>query len=238
MKQLWEGNVRISVENLTDVIWHASVGAMSVTGMVVVLLLACFFVTSFAGAVERIVRTGDGQAADLLNARGRFVNQLVASILGGCLYALAALPLWFFAEGLGWIGRAIDLPGIAAAGMVLGVLIWIPIQIYIHLGLRFVAQAVALEDLAPVEAIRRSWTLVDGHRWQLLIYLIVVNVFAALGILACLVGVFVTGAMKATAINESYLRLITPEAELATWWIDSAGGGATAEAAIDPEPAA
>ena len=38
-----------------------------------------------------------------------------------------------------------------------------------------------------------------------------------LGVLACFVGVFVTGAIGVTALNESYLRLITADEEQRRW---------------------
>ena len=217
LRDLTQGEVHVQWEDLSAVLWHATIGAFSVLAQVISFVLACFFVTSFAGTVERVLRSGQGQAADLLNARGRFVNQLLASLLGGTLLVLGMLPMWVLQELVEWVGGSIGAPWIAAVSLVVLFVIWMPVIAYIYLGLRFVAQAVALEGLGPVEAIRRSWSLVDGHRWQLVWYLVVVNVFAALGILACGVGVLVTGSIKVTAVNESYLRLITPEADQAGW---------------------
>ena len=46
------------------------------------------------------------------------------------------------------------------------VLIGIPFLLYISVRLGFAVQAVVLEDMGPVEAISRSWRLVEGYWWR------------------------------------------------------------------------
>jgi len=234
-RELTQGEVYIRWEDLSQILWHATLGAFSLITQVVSFVLACFFVTTFAGTVERVFRSGRGQAADLLNARGRFGNQVLASLLGGGILGLAALPFWLLQLVVAWVGSSLGAPWLAGLGLVVLLVVWIPVLAYVYLGLRFVAQSVALEGLGPVESIRRSWELVDGHRFQLAIYLIVVNIFSILGLLACGIGVFVTGAIKATAINESYLQLITPRKPYSGSTGSDQGESAISGRETDPE---
>ena len=221
LQRLWEGEVHVRWEDLSEFIWQATIGAASFLTEIVLLLLACFFVTSYAGTVERVVRTGSGQSADLLNARGRFAKQVLASLLGEAILVVGLLPMWLLYELFLWVGVSIGAGWIVGVGLVFLLVLWLPAIAYLYLGLRFVAQAVAFENLGPIDALRRSWSLVDGNRWSLALYLVVVNIFAALGVLACGVGVLVTGTMKVAAINESYLRLITSDEEQASWGSES-----------------
>ena len=110
--------------------------------------------------------------------------------------------------------------GVAWAIGIVGVLLWLPIFFYVWLGLLLADQAVALEGLQPVDSIRRSWSLVRGHRWMLLWYSIVTGLFAAVGLCACCIGIFLTGSMTEVAKSESFLAL-TRGGERGGWWIQT-----------------
>ena len=111
---------------------------------------------------------------------------------------------------------------------------------YVLLGVYLVPQAVALEGLAPAAALKRSWAIADGNRWWLLLYLVVLRIFAVLGLLLCCVGVLGTGAMRIIAINESYLRFVHSDEEQREWWIvrgDDGNGSRGNSAGASPQSA-
>ncbi len=222
--ELWKSGTYIRWEDLPAVFWKALIGAFSLIADIALLLIACFFMTSFAGVVERVVRTGSVQLADLFDPRGRFTNQLLATLLGGAIFCIGVVPIWLGYELLFWIGNSLDQNWIAGVGLVFLLVIWLPVILDIYLGLRLADKAVSLEGLGPADALRRSWELARGNRFRLALYLIVTGIFAMLGILACGVGVLVTGPMRVVALNESYLRLITPVDQQSDW-CDLASGG-------------
>ena len=100
-----------------------------------------------------------------------------------------------------------------------GFLIWFPAFLYVALGISLAEQAVALEGLQPVESLKRSWSLVSGHRLMLLLYWVVTGIFTSLGVCLCFFGLFVTGTMALTARSESYLALVRG-GERSGWWIE------------------
>ena len=100
-------------------------------------------------------------------------------------------------------------------------LLYLPVIVYVGLGLSLVKQAVAYEGLRPTQAIRRSWDLVAGQRWMLFLYLIVLGLFTLLGVCLCCVGyLLLTGPLTLIAQHESYLAL-TRGAERPSWWIET-----------------
>jgi hypothetical protein len=75
--------------------------------------------------------------------------------------------------------------------------IGIPVAIYVGLGWSLVFQAIMLEGQGAIDAMRRSWGLVGGHRWRLLACVVLIGLIAALlvsiptGLFGFLAGILV-----------------------------------------------
>jgi len=199
---------------------------VGIVGLGLCLGIVFFVISSwvrigFANSVEEVLRTGQGDVGRVFDGKGRLGPMILSRLLCGLIFIATMLPLGLvvlFAalatsgfhqnEGVGW-----------AIGIV-GMLLWLPIFFYVWLGLLLADQAVALEGLQPVDSIRRSWSLVQGHRWMLLWYSIVTGLFAAVGLCACCIGIFLTGSMTEVAKSESFLAL-TRGGERGGWWIQT-----------------
>jgi hypothetical protein len=168
-------------------------------------LLSSWLRVGFANAVEEIERSGHGKVDTVFQSKGRFGSMVLARILVGLVYLATAIPMIaaFFVllaltrgfhrhEGLGLL--------LIPAG-----LIWLVPAVYVWLGVALTDQAVALEGHPPVEALKRSWSLVSGHRLMLLLFCIVNWIFGALGFCLCCIGVFLTGTLALAARSDAYL---------------------------------
>jgi hypothetical protein len=88
-----------------------------------------------------------------------------------------------------------------------GSLVWSIVWVYIYLGIALTEQAVVYEGLQPVDALKRSWALVQGNRWRFLLYQLLIFVLVMVGYLMCCVGVFGTGALARMMNAEAFLQL-------------------------------
>ena len=197
--------------------------------------IACFLFSSwlmvgFANTVEEVLRRGHTEVGGLFDAKGRFGSMVLSRLLCMLVEFLAAMPLLVLvlitAVATHWFTRRGMLAPIL---LIPGSLILVPVYAYVRLGLSLADQAVALEGLQPVESLKRSWSLVSGHRWMLFLYWVVTVIFTCVGLCLCFFGVFVTGTMALTARSETYLALVRGS-ERSGWWIE---GGAP----LPPPPA-
>lgn len=171
-------------------------------------VLSCLVTIGLAEAVRRAARGEPERFGVLFEARGRLVDQLLASLLRGLAWLAISLPFAVMVAGPIALGAALDHE---AAGIVLGVLgglAYLPLWIWLWLGLVFVPEAVAFEGRTPLEAFRHSFELARGHRLQLLVYALVLWVLGVAGFCLCLVGVFLTAPWARLAWFESYQRLL------------------------------
>jgi len=180
-------------------------------------LFNCLLQVGFAGAVQRVMVTGEERFADLFKERGLWLAMILARVLRLFLSGFSFLPVVFLAGGPILIGVAVDLRPVGIAAGVLFALCYMPIWIYVLLGLVLVEQAVAVESKNPVEALQRSWELASGNRLHLLLFTIVTGVVSIAGLLLCCVGVLLTSAWSYVAWYESYIRLTLPAPEEGMW---------------------
>ena len=146
---------------------------------------------------------------------------LLARFLKALVGACALLPIGVIAGGPIVLGELLGQEELGIlAGVLLG-LLYVPIWIYILLGLVLVEAAVALEAKDPVQALQRSWQIASGNRIQLLLFWVVTYVVGFSGVCLCCVGVLFTGAWTSVALVESYARFALPAPE-GGWWIDRA----------------
>ena len=74
--------------------------------------------------------------------------------------------------------------------------IGIPVLVYLGIGWSLVLQAIMLEGRATFDSLRRSWHLVEGHRWRLLVIFILLILIQSvlLSIPSLLIGLVSFGA--------------------------------------------
>lgn len=186
----------------------------------VAFLANCWLSIGFANAVEETARTGNGDLGTVFEPKGRLVAMVLARILVFLAQLAAAIP--FAVLG---IGAAVSIEELRWAeelvgiGTVFGVLLYLPVFVYVCLGLSLVAPAVALEGREPSDAVRRSWDLARGNRLRLLVYFLVMTIVAFLGFCLCIIGVFFTATLANAAQFESFLRATRGD-EFAGWWVE------------------
>lgn len=142
---------------------------------------------------------GDGPVAieSLFSPGAHFVPVLATKFLRGLIMSLFLVLLVVLAAA--GIAAAIALDAHATVGLIaLGVaaVLSTAVGLYLALGLTFATQAVVFENLAPMQALKRSWQLARGIRFQLLWYFVLAFLVALagviLGVLALCVGLLFT----------------------------------------------
>jgi len=74
-------------------------------------------------------------------------------------------------------------------------------------GTLFASTVVADSNFAPVDALKRSWELTDGHKLRLLGFFLALAAFNLVGLLACGVGLLATAPTSVLALDIIYTRL-------------------------------
>jgi hypothetical protein len=115
------------------------------------------------------------------------------------------------------LANALDVETLGAVAAVFFGVAYIPIWCFVILGLVLVEQAVAVESLAPVAALQRSWDVAKGNRFSLLVFLVVTVIVEMAGLLACCIGFLFTAAWSYTAWYEAYIRFALPSPPEGMW---------------------
>lgn len=187
------------------------------------IAMACFsawILVGFAGVAVRLLESGEERVGDLFETRGRWFRYLACEFLAGLLGALVFLPFGLLAFGSAFAGDWFDQELLGFTAIVLVLLIYLPIAIYVGLGLALAPLAVSIEGLGPLRALRRSWQIARGHRLWLLLYFLVQAMVAVAGLLLCCVGLIPAYALILAALHSSYALHALP-APLAGRWIDT-----------------
>lgn len=79
--------------------------------------------------------------------------------------------------------------------------------IILAMGLAFVSFLVVDKGLGPMQAIEQSWRITKGHKWQLFLLFLALLGINLLGVLALVVGVFVTAPITLVAFAHAYRTL-------------------------------
>ncbi len=225
------GNINVGdLEGLTDdgeggMIIAAVLLAMAGVAcfcMVMGFLINAWIMPGFIRVHRELVADGETSFSTLFSGFDVLFRMILWKFLVGFItfgiIAVSVLPGGFFlvaGSGLvaGSMGDA-QLPALFAGGgaltigfvlLFVGIVIAIVVATYVSLGLSFGSQAIALDGLGPIEALERSWTLVDGHRWPLLLFTMVLGLVSLLGMMACCVGIIVTSGIAGLGWTEAYL---------------------------------
>jgi hypothetical protein len=188
----------------------------------VMTAFSCWIDAGFGRAVEQALRTGQDRTALVFSGAGRLGTLFLARLLCGLIgfaCALAAMLPMLLLMMVFMVLMQTDLP--VALKLVAGVgigLLWLLASAYVMLGLSLVTAVVVYEDCGPTEAIARSWRLVRGNRWQLVVFFLFQFVMSLVGMLACGIGLFVAIPLAEVMRFEAYLAL-TQGREYPNWWI-------------------
>jgi hypothetical protein len=188
----------------------------------VVVLIACCFgiivwafrgllLVGFGKCVERALRREPESLAELFTGYGQWAQMLLVRVFRFLLVGASVTPLVLVVAIPLLIGAATDAPkpGVVLV-MVLCAVAYLPVILYVALGLSLAPCAVAIEGMSATEAISRSWTLVRGHRLQLFLYYLVLAILEVV----CCCTLFLATTFTAVAYFESYVQLVR-ERELA-----------------------
>jgi hypothetical protein len=89
----------------------------------------------------------------------------------------------------------------------LGMLALIVPGIIIAMGLAFVPYLVVERGLGPIEALKESWRVTKGHKMQIFLLVLALIGINILGLMALIVGVFVTFPITLLAFAHAYRTL-------------------------------
>lgn len=81
--------------------------------------------------------------------------------------------------------------------------------IILSLGLAFVPYLVVERGLGPIESMKESWRITKGHKWELALLFLALLGINLLGVLALVVGVFVSVPITLIALAHAYRTLAT-----------------------------
>lgn len=186
------------------------IGVLVALGGVVAILsflFNTFVLSGYLGMGSRVVRGQSAQFEELFSGGSRFLDlmlwqllRMAILVLTGMVLASPFLPL--FLLGLFTHAHPVFTVGLL---VLLGIFVTLPVLIYVELGLFLGKYQVVIEGSGPLEALRRSWQMADGHRLWLLFFRVVLFFFSALGLLAMIVGFFATRGIADMGTIGAYL---------------------------------
>ncbi len=218
------GNIQIDGQDAEEWVWLIVPMMFISFGLsVLVMGVTAWLKTGYYNGVRTVMRDGDVEFDRLYRAEGRWLTVFLTMLLQGVLTFAATLPLVLIVLAAIFAGNAMGIDGGGRAGLILlVVLLYIPVLVYVHLGLVLMVFPAALDGFGPVESMRESWALADGERLQLfLIGLLQFGLFLV-GLLACCVGAIGAGILAEVMWCEAYVQA-TRDRDDRRWWIDHRG---------------
>ncbi len=113
---------------------------------------------------------------------------------------------WF--KPISLFGKYFVVILITMIAVVIGLILFIIPGVIAMLALMFAPYLVIEKSMGPIEAIKKSWNISKGHRWQLLLFMLTLIIFNILGILAIFIGLLVTAPISALAMIHVYRTLL------------------------------
>jgi uncharacterized membrane protein len=115
-------------------------------------------------------------------------------------------PFWFYLAGQILVGLVV----------ILGFILLIVPGIILALGLLFSSYLIIDKGKGPIEAMKESWRITKGHKWQLLLFVLALAGLNILGFLLLLVGLLVTVPVTMLAMVHVYRKLEHAASEVAS----------------------
>jgi hypothetical protein len=181
---------------------------------VVIVLFRAWLHPGYLRLRAEILRTGSGSFATLFGGADVFGSMLAYKVLSWVISMGVVLGALVPGIAVVIVGAVLESTPVAVVGLVMAALLSTPVSIYVWLGLRFGAHAVALDGDGALEALERSWALARGHRLRMLLYMVVTGALWLGGMCVCCVGIFVTRAVVDVARTEAYLLATRDEPDL------------------------
>jgi hypothetical protein len=168
-------------------------------------LAASFLKPGYLQLHQELLVEGASSPSRLFGGGAQFKSmamwKLLKGVIGVGTLAVAATP----GGGIMVAGAYLESDPLLLVGGLLLAMLTVPASIYVGLGLVLGEHAVAFDDLGPMDALERSWTLASGNRTDLFLFSLGTGVFSVLGVFACCIGVIPTTAMMAFGWSEAYL---------------------------------
>lgn len=206
--QTYPGPIGIELKD-----WFQASQALLIGGGIIIGLI--FFFASarvIPGLMHRLrdaIQTGSSGDEGIFADQGLFGTVVKLRFLVIVIGIMLGIPLFLSALAEAQINSDGN-PDRSLFGLALksGItLVWFVPYVYILLGISLTEQAVVYEGLQPVDALKRSWDLVQGNRWRFLLYQLFIMALVLVGYIMCCVGVFGTGALARMMNAEAFLQL-------------------------------
>ncbi|MCB9914238.1 MAG: hypothetical protein H6828_03685 [Planctomycetes bacterium] len=204
----------------------AAIGSVSCCFSLLAVVAGSWLTIGFSRGVRTVMRDGDVPFESLFRSEGLLPRMLLTRLAQWFFSVLALLPF-----GIPWAIGLMLQEGLRAdeelaiAVTVIGVLVYLPVYVYIALGMALMPWATALEGLSPLAAFSRSWELAGGVRWMLLLFSLAEGLLTLVGLLLCCVGVLPAGALAKIMWVEAYVRATDIVGDREEWWIESQDRG-------------
>ncbi len=172
---------------------------MTLVGLALSAVTAWLRCGYFLG-LRRVMKTGTAELGEMYNAEGKWLSFFLTELLRAVLIGLAGIPCYLLALGF-------DGDGVGSAIMLVVALAYVPVWIYVMLGLSWMTQTVAFHGRSPLDSINASWELAAGNRWKIFILSLVSALLIFLGLFLCCVGVIAAAIVMEVMWVEAYLQL-------------------------------
>jgi hypothetical protein len=195
-------------QTLSPAALQNDIGTLLAAALVVFVITLGFYILLLPLAQGAVIRVVGDDYLDRSTSVGAGLGTALHRIGGLVGYVLLELGV-----GVGPLAVAVALAalvgGDAGAGLlVLLFLVWAVYAIFVFIKMSLGIQAVVLEHLSPVAALRRSWQLTAGSFWRIVLGYLVINVASAVlsGILSGLAGIVISASPITT---QASVQLVT-----------------------------
>lgn len=220
-------NLLGGIGQATNTNWGVAAYAVSQVVNVALPLIALpfqlLFMSGLAVGAARYVATGDTSAKVLFTSIVPAIKGLLFGFLTTILMGLAlscVLTPFGLLAGLGFY--ATHSWALLVACGVLAIIAWLPIAIYVGIGLQLGWYAAVIDGKWPIEALTTSWSAASGSRLTLFITQFVLGIAGVVAGVSiyCLIGLALTPLVLAITVGGqaiSWLLFARPEATTKEW---------------------
>jgi hypothetical protein len=145
--------------------------------------------------IAQYIRSDEVQISRLYTSVRPAVNGMLYGLTVLAVNLLLVLVLWGPGIGIGAFLIAQGSWMVGALVLVLGVLLPLPVVVYVGLGLFLGIFAAVLDNRLPVDAMRISWRLARGTRLTLLVTQIALGLLGLIGACFCLFPAIIVNGM-------------------------------------------
>ena len=218
------GNIQFDGDNPEELIWLIlPLMFIGFALSVIVMGVTAWLRVGYYNGVRSVMRDGEVEFDRLYKAEGRWLTVFLTLLLQGVLSFAAVLPIALVALIAILVGEGLGLADGGMAGLVgLVVFLYLPVLIYVQLGLILMVYPAALDGFGPVESLRESWSLASGERLQLFLMGLLQFGLFMVGLLACCVGAIPAGILAEVMWCEAYVQA-TRDRDDGSWWVDHRG---------------